>query len=65
MEWQLFKAAVASSAARACGRKRLGVANHGKKGGGNRRRKMLLEQKILAWRWDKVVSSSHLRCDKA
>jgi len=31
VEWQLFKAPVASSAARVYGRKRLGVANNGKK----------------------------------
>jgi len=30
-EWQLFKAAVASSAARLCARKRLVVANDGQK----------------------------------
>jgi len=29
VEWLLFKAAVASSAARVCRRKRLGVANNG------------------------------------
>jgi len=31
VEWQLFKAAVASSAAQICGQKRLGAANNGKK----------------------------------
>jgi len=31
VEWRLLKAAVATSAARVCGRKRLCVANNGKK----------------------------------
>jgi len=31
VEWRLFEAAVASSTARVCGQKRLGVAKDGKK----------------------------------
>ena len=45
VESNLFKAVVASSAARVCGQKRLGVANNAKPIGGTKIRKMLFEQR--------------------
>jgi len=65
MEWRLFKASVASSAACVCGRKRVGVANNGKKVTlcWNKERKDVIQATKVAcktWLWYKP-SSLHSR----